>query len=123
MSDWHSWAAITVFVVAYVTIISERVNSTAAVLAGAAAMLAIGATDDKAAFFDERSGIDWNVIFLLLGMMAIVGVLRQTGLFEYLAIWSVKRARGRPFRVMAMLTVITASVSALLDNVTTVLLI
>ncbi|AJZ82049.1 ArsB/NhaD family transporter [Streptomyces sp. AgN23] len=123
MSDWHSWAAIAVFVVAYVAIISERVHRTAAALGGAAVMLLIGATDDKAAFFDERSGIDWNVIFLLLGMMAIVGVLRQTGLFEYLAIWAVKRARGKPFRVMTMLIVITASASALLDNVTTVLLV
>src|SRR3954447_12884815 len=123
MSDWHSWAAIAVFVVAYVAIISERVHRTAAALAGAAAMLAIGATDDKAAFFDERSGIDWNVVLLLLGMMAIVGVLRQTGLFEYLAIWAAKRARGSPFRVLTMLIVITASASALLDNVTTVLLV
>jgi Na+/H+ antiporter NhaD/arsenite permease-like protein len=69
------------------------------------------------------SGIDWNVVFLLLGMMVIVGVLRRTGLFEYLAIWSVHRSRARPFRVMAMLIVITATASALLDNVTTVLLV
>ncbi|MFF4500392.1 SLC13 family permease [Streptomyces sp. NPDC001401] len=123
MSDWHSWAAVAVFVGAYVLIISERVHRTAAALGGAGCMLVISATDDKAAFYSEHTGIDWNVIFLLLGMMAIVGVLRQTGLFEYLAIWSVKRARGRPFRVMAMLVVITAVASALLDNVTTVLLI
>ncbi|WSQ12798.1 ArsB/NhaD family transporter [Streptomyces sp. NBC_01231] len=123
MSDWHSWAAVVVFVGAYVLIISERVHRTAAALGGAGFMLVISATDDKAAFYSEHTGIDWNVIFLLLGMMAIVGVLRQTGLFEYLAIWSVKRARGKPFRVMAMLVVITAVASALLDNVTTVLLI
>ena len=123
MSDWHSWAAVAVFVGAYALIISERVHRTAAALGGAAMMLALSATDDKAAFYSEHTGIDWNVIFLLLGMMAIVGVLRQTGLFEYLAIWSVKRARGRPFRVMAMLVVITATASALLDNVTTVLLV
>lgn len=123
MNDWHSAAAVVVFVLAYVLIISERVHRTAAALGGAAVMLAIRATDDKAAFFSEHSGIDWNVIFLLLGMMAIVGVLRQTGVFEYLAIWAVKRARGKPFRVMAMLIVITAVASALLDNVTTVLLI
>jgi Na+/H+ antiporter NhaD/arsenite permease-like protein len=123
MTDWHSWAAIAVFAGAYVLIISERVHRTAAALGGAGLMLAIGATDDGAAFYSEHSGVDWNVIFLLLGMMAIVGVLRQTGLFEYLAIWSAKRARGRPFRVMAMLIVITACASALLDNVTTVLLI
>ncbi|MEU8936176.1 ArsB/NhaD family transporter [Streptomyces sp. NPDC048409] len=120
---WQSWAAVAVFVGAYVLIISERVHRTAAALGGAALMLALSATDDRAAFYSEHTGIDWNVIFLLLGMMAIVGVLRQTGLFEYLAIWSVKRARGRPFRVMAMLVLITSTASALLDNVTTVLLV
>ncbi|MEU9245414.1 ArsB/NhaD family transporter [Streptomyces sp. NPDC048385] len=123
MSDWQSWAAVAVFVGAYVLIISERVHRTAAALGGAGLMLVISATDDKAAFYSEHTGIDWNVIFLLLGMMAIVGVLRQSGVFEYLAIWSVKRARGRPFRVMAMLVLITATASALLDNVTTVLLV
>jgi anion transporter len=123
MSDWHSWAAIAVFTGAYVLIITERIHRTAAALGGAGLMLLIGAIDDKAAFYSEHAGVDWNVIFLLLGMMAMVGVLRQTGVFEYLAIWSVKRARGKPFRVMAMLIVITAVASALLDNVTTVLLV
>ncbi len=123
MRDWHSWAAVSIFVLAYVAIISERIPRTTAALGGAAGMLAVAATDDRAAFYDEHTGVDWNVLFLLLGMMAIVGVLRQTGIFEYLAIWSVKRARGRPFRVMAMLVVITALASALLDNVTTVLLV
>ncbi|MFB9494874.1 ArsB/NhaD family transporter, partial [Nonomuraea dietziae] len=86
-------------------------------------MLLIHATDAEAAFFSEHSGVDWNVIFLLLGMMIIVGVLKQTGVFEYLAIWAAKRARGRPFRLMVLLVVITAVASAMLDNVTTVLLI
>jgi hypothetical protein len=75
------------------------------------------------AFSSEETGVDWNVIFLLLGMMVIVGVMRQTGVFDYLAIWAAKRARQRPFAVMVMLVVITASASALLDNLTTVLLI
>ncbi|MEV6791918.1 ArsB/NhaD family transporter [Streptomyces sp. NPDC051320] len=123
MSDWHSWAAIAVFVGTYALIISEKVHRVAAALGGAGLMLAIGATDDVSAFYTQDSGIDWNVIFLLLGMMMIVGVLKKTGLFEYLAIWSVKKARARPFRVMAMLIIITAVASALLDNVTTVLLI
>ena len=56
-------------------------------------------------------------------MMVIVGVLRQTGVFEYVAIWAAKRARGRPFLIMVMLVVLTAVASALLDNVTTVLLV
>ncbi|NLU71336.1 ArsB/NhaD family transporter [Streptomyces sp. HNM0575] len=123
MNDWHSWAAIAVFIGAYALIVSEKIHRVAAALGGAALMLAIGATDDEAAFYSQRTGIDWNVVFLLLGMMVIVGVLRKTGMFEYLAIWSVKRARGRPFRVMAMLIAITSVASALLDNVTTVLLI
>ncbi|NGO07523.1 ArsB/NhaD family transporter [Streptomyces sp. HC44] len=123
MNDWHSWAAVVVFVGAYALIISEKIHRVAVALGGAGLMLAIRATDDKSAFYSEHSGVDWNVIFLLLGMMMIVGVLKKTGMFEYLAIWSVKRARAKPFRVMAMLVVITAVASALLDNVTTVLLI
>ncbi|MER0479962.1 ArsB/NhaD family transporter [Streptomyces sp. Edi2] len=123
MNNWHSWAAIVVFVGAYALIISEKIHRVAVALGGAGLMLVIGATDDASAFYSAESGIDWNVIFLLMGMMMIVGVLKKTGLFEYLAIWSVKRARAKPFRVMAMLVVITAMASALLDNVTTVLLI
>lgn len=123
MNDWHSWAAIVVFVGAYALIISEKIHRVAVALGGAGLMLAIGATDDVSAFYSEDSGIDWNVIFLLMGMMMIVGVLKKTGMFEYLAIWAVKRAHAKPFRVMAMLVVITAVASALLDNVTTVLLI
>ncbi|MFF6996073.1 SLC13 family permease [Streptomyces sp. NPDC008313] len=123
MNDWHSWAAVVVFVGAYALIISEKIHRVAVALGGAGLMLAIGATDDKSAFYSEHSGVDWNVIFLLMGMMMIVGVLKQTGVFEFLAIWSVKKAKAKPFRVMAMLVVITAVASALLDNVTTVLLI
>ncbi|MCX4633056.1 ArsB/NhaD family transporter [Streptomyces sp. NBC_01443] len=123
MSGWQSWAAVAVFTGVYLLIITEWVHRVAAALAGAALMLAIGATDDASAFYSDETGIDWNVIFLLLGMMMIVGVLKRTGLFEYLAIWSVKKAKARPFRVMAMLIVITAVASALLDNVTTVLLV
>ncbi|WP_225810828.1 SLC13 family permease [Streptomyces spinosus] len=123
MNDWHSWAAIAIFVGAYALIISEKIHRVAVALGGAGLMLAIGATDDSSAFYSEDSGIDWNVIFLLMGMMMIVGVLKKTGMFEYLAIWAVKRARAKPFRVMTMLVVITALASALLDNVTTVLLI
>ncbi|WP_030274273.1 ArsB/NhaD family transporter [Streptomyces sp. NRRL B-24484] len=123
MNNWQAWAALAVFAAVYVLIVTEWVHRVAAALGGAALMLAIGATDDEAAFFSTDTGIDWNVVFLLLGMMMIVGVLRRTGVFEYLAIWSVKRARARPFRVMAMLVVITAATSALLDNVTTVLLV
>jgi Na+/H+ antiporter NhaD/arsenite permease-like protein len=119
----QAWLTIAIFAGAYVLIATERVHRVAAALGGAAAIVVIGAADADSAFFSPDTGVDWNVIFLLLGMMVIVGVLRQTGVFEYLAIWAAKRARGRPFRVMVLLVVITAGVSALLDNVTTVLLV
>ncbi|MER7370473.1 ArsB/NhaD family transporter [Nonomuraea wenchangensis] len=118
-----SWASVAVFLAAYALIATEKVHRVAAALGGAGIMLLIHATGAEAAFFSERTGVDWNVIFLLLGMMIIVGVLKETGVFEFLAIWAAKRARGRPFRLMALLVIITASASALLDNVTTVLLI
>jgi Na+/H+ antiporter NhaD/arsenite permease-like protein len=114
---------VAVFVAAYVLIATERIHRTAAALAGAAGMVLLGVADAHVAFFSERTGIDWNVIFLLLGMMIIVSVVKQTGVFDYLAIWSAKRTRGRPFPTLVMLVVITAVASALLDNVTTVLLI
>ena len=63
------------------------------------------------------------MIFLLFGMMVIVSVVKQTGLFEFLAIWVAQRSRGRPYRLMVLLVVLTAVASALLDNVTTVLLV
>ncbi len=115
--------ALAVFVGAYVLIATERVHRVAAALGGAALMVVIGATTDTTAFFSEETGVDWNVLLLLLAMMIIVGVIGQTGLFEYLAIWAAKRARAKPYRVMVMLVVITALASALLDNVTTVLLV
>ncbi len=118
-----AWVAVAVFVTAYILIATEKIHRVAAALGGAAIMLALGITDAEAAFFSEETGIDWNVIFLLLGMMIIVGVLRQTGLFEYLAIWAAKRAGAKPYRVMVMLVLITAVASAALDNVTTVLLV
>ncbi|MEU7004359.1 ArsB/NhaD family transporter [Nonomuraea sp. NPDC046570] len=118
-----AWLSVAVFLGAYALIATERIHRVAAALGGAGIMLLIHASNAEAAFFSKESGVDWNVIFLLLGMMVIVGVLKQTGIFEYLAIWAAKRARGRPYRLMVLLVVITAIASALLDNVTTVLLI
>lgn len=121
--SWTAIAAIVVFVGAYIVIASEKVNRTKAALVGAALMIVVGATRGETMFFDEAAGVDWNVIFLLFGMMILVGILSRTGVFEFLAIWSAQRAAGRPFRIMAILIVITALASALLDNVTTVLLV
>ncbi len=115
--------AVAVFVVAYGLIASERVHRVTVALGGAGLMLAAGVLDFDDAVHSPEIGVDWGVIFLLLGMMIIVGVLRRTGIFEYLAIRATKQARGRPFRVMVMLVLITALASAALDNVTTVLLV
>jgi Na+/H+ antiporter NhaD/arsenite permease-like protein len=112
--SWTALLSVAVFVGAYILIATERVHRVAAALGGA---------DGETAFHSLDAGVDWNVVFLLLGMMIIVGVIKQTGLFEFLAIAAAKRAKGRPFAVLAMFVVITGVASAALDNVTTVLLI
>src|SRR5690606_40542696 len=111
--------AVVVFVVAYILIATDRIHRTAAALGGAGVMLLIHATDAEKAFYDTHAGVDWNVIFLLLGMMVIVGVVKQTGLGEYLAIWSVKIVRGRPYRLMVLLCSISAVAAAVIVNGTT----
>ncbi|AEF36430.1 MAG: ArsB/NhaD family transporter [Mycolicibacter algericus] len=115
--------AVAVFVIAYGFIAADRVNKTLVALTGAAAVVILPVISSDDIFYSRRTGIDWDVIFLLLGMMIIVSVLRQTGVFEYVAIWSAKRAQGSPLRIMILLVLVTAVASALLDNVTTVLLI
>jgi anion transporter len=115
--------AVAVFVAAYVLIASEKVHRVTVALGGAGLMLAAGVLDFEHAFHETETGVDWEVIFLLLGMMIIVGVLSKTGVFEFIAISAVKKAGGRPFRVMVLLILITAVASAALDNVTTVLLV
>jgi Na+/H+ antiporter NhaD/arsenite permease-like protein len=114
--------ALGVFVIAYVLIATEKFSRIAIALGGAAAMVIIGATDADKAFYSHSTGIDWNVIFLLLGMMIIVGVVHKTGLFEFLAIKAIKRSKGNPKIALVYLAVLTASASAILDNVTTILL-
>jgi Na+/H+ antiporter NhaD/arsenite permease-like protein len=118
-----AWVSVAVFTGAYALIASEKIHRVKVALGGAVVMLLIGATDAEHAFFSEDAGIDWNVIVLLIGMMLIVSVMRRTGVFEYIAVWSVKRTKGDPFRVMVVLVLVTAVASAALDNVTTVLLI
>jgi Na+/H+ antiporter NhaD/arsenite permease-like protein len=115
--------AVAVFVVAYALIASERAPKTAVALTGAGVIVGLGVLTSEDAFYSLETGIAWDVIFLLLGMMIIVGVLRQTGVFEFAAIWAAKRAKGSPIRVMVLLVLLTAGASAFLDNVTTVLLI
>ena len=116
-------AALAVFIVAYALIATERVHRVAAALGGVAGMVVIGLVDAQTAFFEEHTGVDWNVIFLLFGMMIIVGVLKQTGLFEFLALWAAQKSGGQPYKLLVLLVLVTAAVSPILDNVTCVLLV
>ncbi|MFG1933211.1 SLC13 family permease [Mycobacterium sp. NPDC048908] len=115
--------ALTIFVGAFWFIATERAPKVKTVLVAAGLMTVLGLTPGSKVFYSEHEGIDWNVIFLLLGMMIIVGVIKQTGLFDFLAIWAAKRSRGKPFRLMVMLMVITAIASPILDNVTIIMLV
>jgi Na+/H+ antiporter NhaD/arsenite permease-like protein len=111
--------AIAIFLITYVIIVSEKFHRTVAALVGAMVVVITGIINpDKV-----LHAIDFNTIGLLVGMMIIVGVTRKTGIFEYLAIKAAKISRGEPLRIIAALSLVTAILSALLDNVTTVLLI
>jgi Na+/H+ antiporter NhaD/arsenite permease-like protein len=114
--------AVLIFSVAYLLIATERIHKTIVALFGAALMITTGVLSQEEAFYSHEYGVDYNVVFLLIGMMVIINITRETGLFEVLAIWSAKRAQARPFPMLILLCVITAVLSAMLDNVTTVLL-
>ncbi len=117
------WIATAIFVIAYVVIVSEMIHKTIVAIIGGSLMLVLKILAQHEAFHLEEFGIDWNVIFLLISMMIIINLMKPTGLFEYIAIKSAKWGRGDPFRIMAIFAVVTSLLSALLDNVTTVLLI
>jgi len=109
-----------VFVLVYVLIVTEIVHRTIAALLGAVVVIALGLISQHDAFSPEV--VDFNVIFLLAGMMIIANILAKTGIFQWLAVEAVRRAEGRPYRLLVMICVITAFASAFLDNVTTVVL-
>ncbi|MGC5333295.1 SLC13 family permease [Micromonospora sp. DT62] len=123
MSAWPALAAIVIFTVAFVFIATEKINRVAVVLGAAGLMAALGLVPGSDVFYAHHAGIDWDVIFLLLGMMIIVGVIKQTGVFEFMAIWAAQRSQGRPYRLMVLLVAITGIASPVLDNVTTVMLV
>jgi Na+/H+ antiporter NhaD/arsenite permease-like protein len=114
-----AWIAAVVFVVAYVLIAVERPDRTLVAVIAGLLLVMLGVLDQHEAF----AAIDLNVIFLLAGMMVIASVIARTGLFEWLAIRSVRVSRGRPVALLMILSIVTAIVSAFLDNVTTVVLI
>ena len=114
--------ALLIFGVSYLAIVTERIHKTIVALCGAAAMIGLGVVSQDEAFYSHEFGVDYNVVFLLIGMMVIINIVRETGLFEVLAIWAAQRADAKPFRLLVLLALLTAGLSAMLDNVTTVLL-
>jgi Na+/H+ antiporter NhaD/arsenite permease-like protein len=96
MSVFHAIYATTVFVVAYVLIATERFNQTLVALGGAVAMFFLPVINSDEVFYSRDTGVNWDVLFLLLWMMIIVSVVRQTGLFEYVAIWVGQARQGLP---------------------------
>ncbi|OIP90734.1 MAG: hypothetical protein AUK24_03960 [Syntrophaceae bacterium CG2_30_49_12] len=117
------WIATSIFILAYALIVAEKIHKTIIAVFGAALMIVIGIVTQEDAFHSMELGVDWNVIFLLVSMMTIINIMKPSGIFEYIAIKSAKLGKGEPFRIMAIFSVVTAVLSALLDNVTTVLLI
>ncbi len=116
--------ASAVFVLAYIVIASERVHRTKAALLGAVAMLLVRLVDQHTVFHGTHDvlGIDWNTVFLLIGMMTIASTTGRTGAFQWVAIKAAKLARGHPFWIIVLLSIGTAVLSAGLDNATTVVL-
>lgn len=111
--------AVAVFLIVILLIITERVHRTAAAMAGAVVLILTGVMSaDKA-----LSYIDFNTIGVLVGMMIFVAIVRRSGMFEYIAVRAAKAVHGDPWKIMVAFTLITAVLSAILDNVTTVLLV
>mgnify|MGYP001672298458 CR=1 FL=1 len=110
--------AIVIFVIAYALIISEKVHRTIVGLFGAMLMILFGIIGQETAVHH----IDFNTLGLLMGMMIIVNITSETGLFNFLAIWAAQKVKARPVALLVVLSTITMVCSALLDNVTTVLL-
>ncbi|MDP3114034.1 MAG: ArsB/NhaD family transporter [Candidatus Cloacimonadaceae bacterium] len=111
-------AALLIFVITYVLIITEWINKMLAAMLGGFAIVLTRIVDQSDAF----TAVDWNVIFFLIGMMMVISVLRQTGLFMYIAIKTAKLAKGNPIRIMTYMFLITAFVSAFLGSVTTIMI-
>ena len=113
------WLSAGILIVTYIVIMTERLNRAVTALLGAGVMIITGVLSQEAAI----RGIDFNTIGLLTGMMIIVAITRKSGVFEYVAIQTARLGRASPARILLLLALVTAVLSAFLDNVTTVLLI
>ena len=113
------WLAGGIFLITYALIVTERIHRTVAALLGGMTMILLGVIPQEQAF----RAVDWNVILLLAGMMVLANILRETGLFQWIAVQTVRLGRGNPYRILVALSLVTAVASALLDNVTVVVLV
>ena len=119
LSNTHVIIAIAIFTLTYMAIVSEKINRTAIAIFGAVLMLIFNIEAQEVAVHH----VDFNTIGLLVGMMIIVSILKRTGIFEYMAIKASKYAKGDPWRIIVIFSILTAVSSAFLDNVTTILLV
>lgn len=110
--------ALAIFGVTYLLIITEWINKMLAALMGGFAIILTGIVNQKVAF----AAIDWNVIFFLIGMMLVISVMRQTGVFMYLAIRIAKMAKGKPLAIMVLMYLLTTVISAFMGSVTTIMI-
>ncbi|CEO14831.1 symporter protein [[Clostridium] sordellii] len=117
--DINQIIAICIFSLVMLAIISEKINRAVAAMTGALLMVIFNIVS----FEHGLSHIDFNTIGVLIGMMLFVSVVKNSGLFEYVAILSAKKSKGDPWKIMLCFIILTAILSAVLDNVTTVLLI
>ena len=113
------WVSSILFIITYAVIVTEKINRAIVAGLGAGLMIILGIVNQEQAI----AGVDFNTLGLLTGMMVIVAITRRCGVFQFVAIWSAKKVEARPWGILLMLSVVTAVLSALLDNVTTVLLI
>jgi len=119
MLNHEAILAIGIFVITYGLIISEKIHRTIIAMLGGGCIVLFGIVGQEQAL----EHIDFNTLGLLIGMMIIVSITAETGVFKYIAIWAAKKVQGKPLHILIVLSMITAVGSAFLDNVTTVLLI
>lgn len=115
---WIFYAALAVFLLSFLLIIAEKIHSTVIALAGAVLMILLGVLTQESAI----AGVDFNTLGLLIGMMVLVGIAKESGMFQAVALFLAKAAKGNPKKIFWYLSLVVVVFSALLDNVTTVLL-
>ncbi|MFC2077553.1 SLC13 family permease [Candidatus Bipolaricaulota bacterium] len=122
-SVWPSVASLLIFVLTYLGIFAEKIHRAIIAIAGGAAMIVLGSWLSFYDAHDAVRAVDFDTITLLFGMMLVVGLFKETGFFQYLAIRAAKLARGKPWLLLITLGLVTSLVSMVLDNVTTIIII